>query len=346
MDVMTKKGLQLLLQLATRIMICAFLLFFSLTLIAQFHKPLHTYEKTSVNPIRNQKIVIFGDSVSYGETRQNVISKYNYLPLAAKYLDAKSVKNFSIPGSGIMVNLGEGYTWQNILYAIKKNKNKVKEADIVIISAGRNDTVVPNLHKYQLETNLQNDINEIKKINKSAKIYGILPWDGLAEVDQVKSDYKIKKNPNGFTLTKVADILAEVYQKNNIYFFDPRKSTEEWENTRRSQFGDGRTHPTDLTYKKMASTMINWLTIGGTIKIDHQVKIKSNARLYQTAYDALVKNENESKQISSEKTMYCSNNIQYNGKYIITVYKNKSDCESAKNGLYVNADETDVMESK
>lgn len=334
---MKKKVWQLGFQLITRILLGGFLILFSLTLIAHFHQPLHTYEKTNVNPIKNQRIVIFGDSVSYGETKRNTISKYSYLPLAAKYLKAKEVRNLSVPGSGIMVNHGEGYTWENVLATIKKHQQAVKDADIVIIAAGRNDTVIPELHDYQLKINLQNDLDLIKKINSKAIIYGILPWDGLAfDANKKISDYQISQNKAGFTLTHVADVLAQVYRANDVYFFDPRKSTEEWQHPTANQFGDGLTHPSDETFKKMAATMINWFTYGNTIKVNRKVVISPQVRLYRTAYDALEKNKSQTKLIREKRTMYCTHNVQYNGKYLATVYQNKSDAKKAKNARYVH----------
>ncbi|BDR58874.1 SGNH/GDSL hydrolase family protein [Xylocopilactobacillus apicola] len=342
-----KGGLFVIFQLATRILLCSFLLIFAVTVTAHFHRPLRTYEKTSVNPMRNQTVVIFGDSVSYGETRRNTISEYSYLPSSMNYLGAKKVINRSIPGSGIMVNHGFGYSWQNILYAIQKYEKDVKKADIVIIAAGRNDTVIPNMHDYQLKTNLTNDLEEIKKINKNARIYGILPWDGLAaEPDKKKSDYHSKITETGYTLNRVADILAEVYQQNDVYYFDPRKSTEEFNHVREEDFGDGLTHPSDLMFKKMSGAMINWFTAGNTIKMRRDIKIKSGAYMYQSAYDALVKDHDQATLINEEKKMFCSNNLEYNGKYIVTVYQSESDFKKAKNPSYVYLSQTDAMRFK
>lgn len=342
-----KSGLHLIFQFIIRILFCSFLLFFSITLIAHLHHPLHTYEKTSVNPIKNQSIVIFGDSVSYGEKYLNTVSKYSYLPLAADYLGAKKVNNFSIPGSGIMANFEEGYTWQNIECAIKEHKEDVKKADIVIIAGGRNDTVVHNLKKYQLEINLTNQIKLIRKLNPEVTIYGIIPWDGLTvDPNRKISDYHIKKTKSGLTLTRVADILGEVYQKNDVLFFDPRKSTEEWKHTRVSDFGDGLTHPSDLMFRKMASAIINWFTMGNTLPIKEHIKVKGDSYLYQSPYDALVKDSRHAKKIKNETTMYCSNNIEYNGKYIVTVYESEDDYLKAKNPRYIETDRTNAVEVK
>lgn len=337
MYLMKKNCWQLGFQLITRILLCGFLLFFSLTLVAHFHKPLHTFEKTNVNPIKDQNVLIFGDSVSYGETKRNTISEFSYLPLVTKYLKAKSVKNLSVPGSGIMVNHEEGYTWENILATIKSHSQAVRKANIIIIAAGRNDTVIPNLHDYQLKINLQNDIDLIKKLNPQAVIYGILPWDGLTfDSNRKISDYHIIHSNNSFTLTQVADVLAEVYRSNKIYFFDPRKSTEEWQHPVANQFGDGLTHPSDLTFKKMASTIINWFTFGNVIKINKEIVVLPNVKLYVTPYDGLVKDKKYTKINHYRTKMYCTNNIQYNGKYLATVYHSKRDAKKSRNPYYVH----------
>lgn len=211
----------------------------------------------AVKSLRGMNVVAFGDSLTYGQTKnQATRAKQPYIDKAVTTLGG-NVTNRGMQGTGLFRGAKSKH---NLGAEISKNRALLRHANVVTIGMGTNDYALidDNKRKHslpELKKQLAKNIKQIKKLNKNVRIIGILPTNRFNA--QGKSLYN-SVGKNGFSLNQLSDAYKKIYQKHGVAVLDWRK-TNQTVIKKPQQLADRKTHPSQKTYNAMAKVLVKFL---------------------------------------------------------------------------------------
>lgn len=210
------------------------------------------------------KIGFFGDSIPDGWNGSRFYST-TYPVWLGKYLgDEKPVSNYAFPDARIV-----GHRWkdvngtarpQDLAAVIKARKKAIPKFNMIFIHIGTND-YTPGSGSGSLSNimaHLKTNVQAIRKLNPSAKIYGILPLTRYSSTGINKDDIR---NDDGYTFDQLKHAERQTYEKLGVQVVDFKTLTPGLitNSNYHVALADHRLHPSAETAQKMGRALANWI---------------------------------------------------------------------------------------
>lgn len=204
-----------------------------------------------------KRIGVFGDSIPAGWDGYHFYLNSSYPDWTAKYLGTNTkVENFACPSGRIVGNryayLGITLVPQDLSAAIKAHKTAIKHMNMIFVHIGTNDyTSYSNSGSLKnVIRHLRYNIRVIKKLNPSAKVYGILP---ISRYDLNGMNRDSMSDMYGYTYHDLRVAEAKAYKSLgakvvNFNQFAPHIITNENKDV---TLEDHEIHPTPQTAQKL-----------------------------------------------------------------------------------------------
>ncbi|ANZ61645.1 hypothetical protein AYR61_09930 [Secundilactobacillus paracollinoides] len=213
---------------------------------------------------KTAKIRFFGDSIPDGW------NGYRFYPTTypvwlGKYLgDEKRVSNYAFPDARIVGRRWEDVNGtqrpQDLAAVIKARKASIPKFNMIFIHIGTND-YTPASGSGNLKNvmaHLKTNVQAIRRLNPTAKIYGILPLTRFSGTGVNKNDVM---NDEGYTFDQLKQGERQTYRKLGVHVVDfktlaPNLITS---GNYHVALADHRLHPSAETAQKMGYALANWI---------------------------------------------------------------------------------------
>ncbi len=216
------------------------------------------------NKYQQTKIGFFGDSIPDGWNGYRFYST-PYPVWLGKYLgDERPVSNYAFPDARIV-----GHRWkdvngtarpQDLAAVIKARRKSIPKFNMIFIQIGTND-YTPDSGSGSLSNvmmHLERNMRAIRKLNPSAKIYGILPLTRYGRTG-INKDGVL--NDNDYTFEQLKHAERHTYEKLGVLVVDfktlaPGLITN---SNYHIALADHLLHPSAETAQKMGWALANWI---------------------------------------------------------------------------------------